>query len=85
MITDQTQICINLSHAKSELLKAKALLKEISISNIKVEDKKNLEFLDELDKIVDDIKNKIDILLGNNKIYMINGIKKFDNVEEIKE
>ncbi len=83
MINSQTDICINLSHAKSDLLRARALLKEIIISNIEVTDEGNLKDLENLDKINDEIKNKIYTLSGKDKVNKVVGIKKFDRTEEI--
>lgn len=78
MINNQVDICINLSHAKSDLLKARALLKEIVISNIEVTDEGNLKMLENLDKIDEEIKNKINMLSGKDKISKIVGIRKFE-------
>jgi len=51
MITNQTEICINLSHAKTNLKTAKSLLREIVNNNILVTDKINLRIIEDL-KIV---------------------------------
>jgi len=51
MITNQTEICINLSHTKTSLKTAKSLLREIVNNNILVTDKINLRIIEDL-KIV---------------------------------
>lgn len=48
MINTQTDICINLSHAKLNMSKAKSLIKEIKNSNFKVIDETNLKIMKEI-------------------------------------
>jgi len=48
MITNQTEICINLSHTKTNLKTAKSLLREIVNNNILATDKINLKIIEDL-------------------------------------
>ena len=48
MITNQTEIYINLSHVKANFKTAKSLLREIINTDIVVTDKINLEMIEEL-------------------------------------
>ena len=59
MITNQTEICINLSHAKISLKTAKSLLREIINTDIIVTDKINLNIIEDLKIINEEILNYI--------------------------
>ena len=59
MITNQTEICINLSHAITSLKTTKSLLKEITNTDIIVTDKINLNMIEDLKIINEEILNCI--------------------------
>lgn len=59
MITNQSEICINLLRAKSNLKKAKFLLREIINTDIIVTNKLNLKVIEELKIINKEIYNYI--------------------------
>lgn len=59
MITNQSEICINLLRAKSNLKKAKSLLREIINIDIIVTNKLNLKVIEELKIINKEIYNYI--------------------------
>lgn len=63
MITNQVQICINLAHAKTELKKAKALLREIINAEISVTDSANISMIKEMQEIDDDIRSYLKRLI----------------------
>lgn len=57
MITNQVEIYINLSHAKTNLKIAKSLLREIINNNIAVADEFNLKTIEELEVVNEEILN----------------------------
>ena len=59
MITNQSEICINLAHAKISLKTAKSLLREIMNTNIIITDKTNLKIIEELKIINQEISDYI--------------------------
>ncbi len=59
MITNQTEIYINLSHTKTNLKTAKSLLREIINTDIIVTDKINLEVIEELKIVNQEINDYI--------------------------
>ena len=59
MITNQTEIYINLSHTKTNLKTAKSLLREIINTDIIVIDKLNLKIIEELKIINQEIYDYI--------------------------
>ncbi len=59
MITNQTEIYINLSHTKTNLKTAKSLLREIINTDIIVTDKINLEIIEELKIVNQEINDYI--------------------------
>ncbi len=59
MITNQSEICINLSHAKISLKTVKSLLREIINTDIIITDKINLDIIKDLKVINEEILNYI--------------------------
>ena len=59
MITNQTEICINLLHTKTSLKTAKSLLREIVNSNIVITDEINLKIIEELKIVNQEINDYI--------------------------
>lgn len=59
MITNQTEIYINLSHTKTNLKTAKSLLREIINTDIVVIDKTNLKIIEELKIVNQEINDYI--------------------------
>ncbi len=59
MITNQSEIYINLSHTKTNLKTAKSLLREIINTDIIVTDKINLEIIEELKIVNQEINDYI--------------------------
>lgn len=59
MITNQSEIYINLSHTKTNLKTAKSLLREIINTDIVITDKTNLKIIEELKTINQEINDYI--------------------------
>ena len=59
MITNQSEICINLAHTKISLKTAKSLLREIINTDIVVIDKTNLKIIEELKIVNQEINDYI--------------------------
>ncbi len=57
MITNQTEIYINLSHTKTNLKTAKSLLREIVNNDIVITDELNLKIIEELKIVNQEINN----------------------------